>query len=102
MSNPQPGITTGVTLDQFGRVEDLAASTTGGGLVDLNYGYDADGNVVYRQDAVAGSSNNLDEQYTYDGMNQIQSMTRGYMNLTGETPEFTAVREAQRGHSTFW
>ena len=90
VSNPEPGITSGVTLDQFGRVENLTVSTAGGNLVNLNYGYDADGNVVYRQDAVAGSSNNLDEQYTYDGMNQLTSMTRGYMDLTGPTPVFTA------------
>ena len=56
VSNPEPGISTGVTLDQFGRVENLTASTTGGDLVDLNYGYDADSNVVYRQDAVAGGA----------------------------------------------
>jgi RHS repeat-associated protein len=89
VSNPEPGINTGVTLDQFGRVENLTASTSGGDLVGLNYGHDADGNVVYRQDAVAGPSNNLDEQYTYDGMNQLTSMTQGYMDLTGPTPVFT-------------
>jgi hypothetical protein len=74
-------------LDQFGRVQNAVWTGSGGNVVALNYGYDAAGNHVYRQDAVAGGSNNLDEVYAYDGLNQLQTMQRGHWDngnpLTG-------------------
>ena len=67
-------------LDQFGRVKDAVWAQQGSStaLVSLAYGYDAAGNLIYRQDVVAGSANNLDEVYAYDSLNQLQTMQRGH------------------------
>ncbi len=94
VSNPEPGISTGVTLDQFGRVASVAAGTTGGNLVDLNYGHDADGNVTYRQDAEAEqytAGANLDEIYQYNGLNELTATERGqWDNGNPQTGTFVA------------
>jgi RHS repeat-associated protein len=92
VSSPEPGVTTSVTPGQFGQTQNVTATqtTTDTALVDLSYTYDQAGNLTYRQDVVAGSSNNLDEQYTYDGMYQLSTMQRGYLDTSGQTPVFTA------------
>jgi len=93
-ANVQPGITGGVTLDQFGRVANVTASASVD-LINLNYGYDRASNRTYRQDAkaeaVGGSGVNLDEVYSYDLVNQLKSAVRGHWsNGNPQTGTFVA------------
>ncbi|HEX4612570.1 MAG TPA: RHS repeat-associated core domain-containing protein, partial [Urbifossiella sp.] len=73
-------------LDRFGRVVDQywftlttgipsTAVTTG----EEMYGYDADGNVLWRNEAVDTA---FGELYSYDGLNQLASFARGTLNST--------------------
>ena len=48
-------------------------------MVRLNYGYDQASNRLWRQDAVAGTSN-FDELYTNDGLYRLQNLQRGWLN----------------------
>jgi RHS repeat-associated protein len=66
-------------LDRFGRVVDqnwYNTSTTSS-TDDFQYGYDADGNVLYRNNTVNTA---FGELYTYDGLNQISTFARGTLN----------------------
>lgn len=62
-------------LDRFGRVaEQLWLNTnTNTATDDFNYTYDADSNVLTKNNQV---NNSFSEQYTYDGFNQLTSFTR--------------------------
>jgi RHS repeat-associated protein len=74
-------------LDQYGEIvdqvwKDYGTSQT---LDEYKYGYDAEGNVTYRQNVVSANQSTpvyLDEAYTYDGLGQLQSLTRGQLNTT--------------------
>ncbi|WP_161968070.1 RHS repeat domain-containing protein [Fimbriiglobus ruber] len=68
-------------LDRFGRVVDQNwyDPTTSISAVDLQYGYDADGNVLWRNDTVNTA---FGEVYTYDGLNQLATFARGTLNGT--------------------
>jgi RHS repeat-associated protein len=82
----QAGASLGITLDQFGRVsvQEWSAGGTGTALDEYIYAYDADGNVVSKQNAVADAVGaGLDETYLYNGMNELTSITRG--TLSGGT-----------------
>jgi RHS repeat-associated protein len=72
-----------VGLDQFGRVIDQNwyDPTTTSSVVNLEYGYDDDGNVLYRNDTINTA---FGELYTYDGLGQITSFERGTLN-SGDT-----------------
>ncbi|OWK38392.1 RHS repeat-associated core domain-containing protein [Fimbriiglobus ruber] len=65
-----------VGLDRFGRVVDQNwyDPATSSSVVDLQYGYDADGRVLSRIDGVNAA---FGEMYTYDGLNQLASFARG-------------------------
>ena len=66
--------------DRFGRIVDqLWANDAGTVLDEYKYGYDADGNVLWKQNATPGASG-LDELYTYNAMNELTSETRGTLN----------------------
>jgi len=85
----QPGLTLTKTLDDFGRVMDFNWTNGSGSIVRYEYGYDANSNVLYKEDLVNGG---LSELYGYDALNQIASMARGTLNggttaITG-TPDF--------------
>ena len=66
-------------LDRFGRVIDQNwYKPVGGTSTDrFQYGYDADGNVLYRDNLVNSA---FGELYTYDGLNQVASFQRGTLN----------------------
>ncbi|OWK35000.1 Alkaline phosphatase [Fimbriiglobus ruber] len=68
-------------LDRFGRVVDQNwyDPTTSTSAADLQYGYDADGNVLWRNDLVNTA---FGEVYTYDGLNQLATFARGTLNGT--------------------
>ena len=74
-------------LDRFGRVKDLLWYNygTSTNAVRIQHGYDFASNRIWRADPVAASNSvYLDEYYTYDGLNQVTSLTRGQLN-SGKT-----------------
>ena len=92
---PQPGIQntlatgTGANryagLDRFWRVINKLWDKAGTALVQLQYGYDRSSNRKYRKDLVAQSvSQDLDELYQYDGLNQLKKFHRGLL-VDGDT-----------------
>ena len=68
---------------RFGRVVDEVWQTEGQTptiLDEYKYGYDADGNVLWKENAVAHDLTtpvNLDEVYGYNGLNELTSVSRG-------------------------
>ena len=70
-------------LDRFGRVVDLLWHNynTAEDVVRIKHGYDRAGNRLYREDPVAASHGvDMDEAYTYDGLYQLKTFTRGALN----------------------
>ena len=89
-----------IGLDRFGRVADHRWVLTSNGTARerIQYGYDAMGNRLYRDNLVNTA---FGELYAYDGLNQLTSFDRGTLNgtktgLTGaasatQTLDFDAV-----------
>ena len=72
-------------LDRFGRVVDQRWLATGSGASfdEFQYGYDADGNVLYRANPVAAAAQQpFGELYRYDGLNRLATFSRGQLNTT--------------------
>jgi YD repeat-containing protein len=71
-------------LDRFGRVVDQFWLKTGTLTATdrFQYGYDADGNRLYRANLASPSSPGFDELYGSDGLNQVTSFGRGTLNAT--------------------
>ena len=70
-------------LDRFGRVVDQRwmKASSGADLERVKYGYDRASNRVWRNNSVAnGLSAKQDEYYTYDELNQLQTLQRGTLN----------------------
>jgi RHS repeat-associated protein len=70
-----------VGLDRFGRVVDQNwyNTSTSKSVEDVQYGYDAASNVLWRNDTVNTA---FGELYTYDGLNQLATFQRGTLNST--------------------
>jgi len=68
-------------LDRFGRVVDQNwyNTTTQTSTDNLQYGYDQDSDVLYRQNLVDAV---MSELYTYDNLHQLASFQRGTLNST--------------------
>ena len=67
-------------LDRFGRVVEqnwYDPTSTSSSVFDVQYGYDDDGNVLYRQDNVNSA---MSELYGYDNLGQLTSFERGTLN----------------------
>lgn len=72
-----------IGLDRFGRVTKQRWLDSKGGVVDeFDYTYDEDGNRLTRDIGMAGagSSDNYDEKYTYDALNQLTQFDRGVLS----------------------
>ena len=97
-------------LDQFGRVvdqkwtDDAATPTT---LDEYKYGYDADGNMLWKQNATPGAAG-LDEVYNYDYLSRLTGVQRGALFGQPSDPAITdavfaaeldARRPGQHGQS---
>lgn len=67
-------------IDRFGRVVDQRwlKSSDGSSRVRIQYGFDRNGNRLFRDDLVA--STGQDELYAYDTLNQINQRQRGVLN----------------------
>jgi RHS repeat-associated protein len=78
-------------LDQFGRVVDQRwiKTSTGTATDRFQYGYDRDGNVLFRDNLVDTA---FGELYGYDGFNQLTSFARGTLNSTKTAITGTAAR----------
>jgi RHS repeat-associated protein len=70
-----------VGLDRFGRVvnDNWVNTTTGQSTDDFAYGYNQDGDVLYRQNLVNAA---MSELYQYDNLHQLTSFQRGQLNGT--------------------
>jgi len=65
-------------LDRFGRVIDQNWTGPGGTSIDrFQYGYDADSNVLFKNNLV---NSNFSELYAYDPLNRLTAFTRGTLN----------------------
>jgi RHS repeat-associated protein len=74
-------------LDRFGRVVDqrwVPTATPQSPTDRFQYGYDRDGNVLYRANLASPPppAPGFDELYGYDGLNQLTSFGRGTLNAT--------------------
>ena len=69
-------------LDRFGRVVDQNwyDTNTATSTDDFQYGYDADGDVLYRAEPVANAV--FSELYQYDALNQLTAYQHGTLNGT--------------------
>ena len=69
-----------VGLDRFGRVVDQKWVNSSGTAVDeYQYGYDRDGNVLYKLNTVSTANSEL---YSYDNLNRLATFERGTLNGT--------------------
>jgi YD repeat-containing protein len=68
-------------LDRFGRVvnDNWVNTTTGQSTDNFQYGYNPDGDVLYRQNLVDAV---MSELYQYDNLHQLISFGRGTLNST--------------------
>jgi len=87
-------------LDEFGRVVDQnwINTSTGASTERLQYAYDADGNVLYKNDLVNGSSDSVlyhgnssssaDDASAYDALNRVVSYTPGTLSASGNNGSY--------------
>jgi len=70
------GVTETTSLDQFGRIAEMnyVNTATHASTDDFSYGYDANGNVLYKSNGV---NPNFSELYTYDSLNRLTTFNRG-------------------------
>ncbi len=72
-----------VGLDRFGRVVDQLWLSSGTSTTtdEFQYGYDRDGNVLFRKNVVDSV---FSELYQYDALNQLTSFARGELNSSND------------------
>ena len=71
-------------MDQFGRIVDLRwwNTSTNADVERIGYGHDRASNRLWRTAPVATAAGvNLDELYSYDGVNQLVSLDRGQLDF---------------------
>jgi RHS repeat-associated protein len=74
------GVTETMTLDTFGRIAEMNYVNSDHVTTDdFQYGYDADGNVLFKDNTVDPS---LSELYSYDDLNRITGDVEGTLNDT--------------------
>ncbi len=75
----EPNITETTTLDNFGDTSDIAWTKGGSGLVNVAYGFDAVGDVLWRDDVAADNAgtSNLEQTYSYDTMHRLTGYAQG-------------------------
>ncbi len=89
MGNSQNGYN---GLDQWGRVVDQLWQSGGVTVDEYKYGCDADGDVLWKQNAGPGATD-LDELYSYDGLNRLTAMQRGTLSGQTETPPHPSIAD---------
>ena len=97
-------------LDRFGRVIDQNWSrTTGGTAARYQYGYDRDGNALYRKDLVAAALSELyhanptsgsDDNTAYDALGRLTGFARGVLSAsTSNTTKLDTVANSTSNQS---
>jgi RHS repeat-associated protein len=72
------GVTETITLDGFGRTAEIKYVNSDDVITDdFQYGYDQDGNVLYKANLVDTS---LSQIYTYDNLNRLTGYEQGTLN----------------------
>ncbi len=84
---PQTGANEAITLDNFGNVADLNWTNSSSASTDhFGFGYDADGNVLYKQNYVLASDSELYHANGvtpgYDGLNRLTTFARGTLSAS--------------------
>ena len=85
-------------IDQFGRIVDLRWWNPGTGqdVERVQHGYDLVSNRLWRQNPVAAALGvNMDELYSYDGVNQLATFARGQLT-SDQTASSRARRRSRR------
>ena len=87
-----------IGLDRFGRIVDQRWTTSGGTAADrFQYGYDQDGNVLYKNNLVFSLASELyhpngtGNGLGYDALNRIVSFTRGTLTASNGTLDTVTV-----------
>jgi RHS repeat-associated protein len=95
-------------LDRFGRVIDQNWNTasTGAGIDQSQYGYDADSNVTYMDNVTNTSSGTINstlagesQLYTYDNLNRLTTFSSGALSISGETASISGTPASTEGWS---
>jgi len=73
------GVVETTTLDNYGRIADMNYVKSGASTDHFAYGYDADGNVLYKKNEQADGSN-FSELYSYDSLGRLTTFARGTLN----------------------
>ena len=84
-------------LDQFGRVieQNWYNTSTDTSMVDIQYGYDDDGNVLYQNNTLESTQSEL---FTYDGLGQLTSYEQG--TLSDDNTEIASRQASARPGAT--
>ena len=87
-----------IGLDRFGRLVDQRWTTAGGAAADrFQYGYDQDGNVLYKNNLVFSLASELyhpngtGNGLGYDALNRITSFTRGTLTASAGTLDTVTI-----------
>jgi len=86
-SRPQTGANESITLDNFGDIADLNWTNSAAASTDhYGYGYDADGNVMYKENYVLTADSELyhanGASGGYDGLNRLTTFARGTLSTS--------------------
>ena len=106
------GVTETTTLDNFGRTAemDYVNLSTGVSTDDFQYGYDRDGNVLYKNNLLDSSESELyhanstttgDDNSAYDPLNRLTGFERGTLSSSGNNGS-TLDTVASPGTSQSW
>jgi len=88
-------VTENITLTDFGQTAEInyANTTTSTSTDDFQYGYDADGNVLYKDNVLSSSNSELyhanstttgDDNSAYDPLNRLVAFARGTLSASGD------------------
>jgi len=97
-------VTENITLTDFGQTAEInyANTTTSISTDDFQYGYDADGNVLYKNNLLSAVNSELyhgnsaaagDDNSAYDPLNRLVAFARGALSVSGNngsTPDTVA------------
>ena len=88
-------------LDRFGRVDDqFWFNRAGGTIARYQYGYDNDGNVLFKDDLTPGGSDHS-AVYTYDALDRLETYTEGTFNTSTSSITGTTLATETWGLDTF-
>ena len=82
-------------VDQFNRATDMVFAETGGDIDQIMQGYDVSGNELWQAQPTAASYGvHLDEQYTYNALNELIGANQGTLSGDDQVPANQGVDES--------